>query len=264
MTTLAPSPTLRASFVTQFAALRDEFARRRALAGRPQPQGVVAPSRSLLLGELRTNWESWRAWRGLRGASPAATTRPSTVMLLPGFGTHPVRMRSLRRGLRAVGHRVEDWGLGWNLGGSAERLDLLCERIEAAATRAGEPIALVGWSLGGLYAREAAKRVPHAVRLVATMGSPFSGDIHANNAWRAYHWITGQDVAEPPIEGGDYAAKPPVPTYALWSPRDGIVAPRAACGRPGERDAAIALRCTHIGFASHPEAVFEVARLLER
>lgn len=263
MTGFAASSTLRPQPLAQLALLRDEFARRRALARRPQPEGVAAPSRSLLLGELRTHWESWRAWRGLRGNTPARCAQPGAVMLLPGFGTHPVRMRSLQRGLQAAGHHVEDWGLGWNLGGSAERLDLLCARIERAAEGAGEPVALVGWSLGGLYAREAAKRVPHAVRLVATMGSPFSGDIHANNAWRAYHWITGQDVAQPPIPG-DYAAKPPVPTYALWSPRDGIVAPRAARGRPGERDAAIALRCTHIGFASHPSAVFELARLLDR
>ena len=184
-------------------------------------------------------------------------------MLLPGFATHPLRMRALRRGLGRAGHRVEDWGMGWNLGGTAERLDALCARVEGAADRAGEPVALVGWSLGGLYAREAAKRVPDAVRLVVTLGTPFSGDLHANNAWRAYHWITGQDVAEPPIPG-DYAAKPPVPTYALWSPRDGIVHPRAARGRAGERDAAVALRCTHLGFASHPAVVFEVARLLDR
>lgn len=263
MTGTASSLRLRHPDLAALAALRVEVLRRHALARRPQPDGIVAPSRRLLLGELRTRWESWRAWRELRGAAPARCARPGAVMLVPGFATHPVRMRSLQRGLEAAGHRVEDWGLGWNLGGSAERLDLLCARIEAAAARAGEPVALIGWSLGGLYAREAAKLVPHAVRLVATMGSPFSGDIHANNAWRAYHWITGQDVREPLVEGA-YAVKPPVPTYALWSPRDGIVAPRAARGRPGERDAAIALRCTHIGFASHPAAVFELARLLDR
>ena len=263
MTGFASSPTLRQPAWAGLVSLRNEVLRRHALARRPQPEGVVTPSRGLLLGELRTRWESWRAWRGLRGVAPLRCSLPGGVMLVPGFGTHPLRMRSLQRGLEAAGHRVEDWGLGWNLGGSAERLDLLCERIEAAATRAGEPVALIGWSLGGIYAREAAKLVPDAVRLVATLGSPFSGDIHANNAWRAYHWITGQDVSEPLVDG-DYAAKPPVPTYALWSPRDGIVAPRAARGRPGERDAAIALRCTHIGFASHPAAVFELARLLDR
>ena len=243
------------------AAWREELARRKALARQPQPEGVAAPPRRLLLGELLTAYESWRAWRLTPFiAEPAVSPRP--VMLLPGFGTHPFRMRLLRRGLSAAGHRVEDWGMGWNLGGSAERLDLLCARIAAAAERDGEPLVLVGWSLGGLYAREAAKRVPEAVRQVVTLGTPFSGDLHANNAWRAYHWVTGQDVAMPPIPG-NYADKPPVPTIALWSPRDGIVAPRAARGKCGERDAAVAVRCTHLGFASHPAVVREVARLLD-
>lgn len=233
---------------------RTEFARRAVLARRPQPGGVTQPPRRLLLGELRSGIESWLAWRG---APPRVQTQPAggpPVMLLPGFATHPARMYRLRRGLRSAGHTVEDWGLGWNLGGTPEQLDLLCERIAEAALRYGRPIALIGWSLGGLYAREAAKRVPHAVALVVTMGTPFSGDLHANNAWRAYHWITGHDVAEPPVPG-DYAEKPPVPTIALWSARDGIVAPRAARGWPGERDLAVALRCTHLGFASHPSVL---------
>ena len=62
---------------------------------------------------------------------------------------------------------------------------------------------------------------------------------------------------------GDLATKPPVPTVALWSPRDGIVGPRAACGRPHERDTAVALRCTHLGFAGHPAAIAEVRRQIE-
>ena len=264
MTSTRPAPpSLPSSRFAALHALRGELVRRHALARQPQPAGVTAPRLRLLLGELRSGYESWRAWRGLANGEPAVQAQPGAVMLLPGFGTHPFRMRALRRGLEAAGHRVDDWGLGWNLGGTADRLDHLCKRIEAAAEQAGEPIALVGWSLGGLYAREAAKRVPHAVRLVVTMGTPFSGDLHANNAWRAYHWITGQDVAAPPVPG-DYATKPPVPTIALWSARDGIVSPRSARGRPEERDVAIPMRCTHIGFASHPSVVYEVARLLER
>ena len=246
----------------RWAGVRAEFARRRALASRPQPPGVGAPPWPLLLAELGTRYETWRARRAVGPIPPRAAARGIPVMLLPGFGTHPVRMRPLRRGLAAAGHRVDDWGLGWNLGASPERLDALCRALEARAAREGEPVVLVGWSLGGLFAREAAKRVPEAVRLVVTMGSPFSGDIHANNAWRAYHWITGRDVAEPLVEGG-YGNKPPVPTIALWSARDGIVAPRAARGRAGERDRAIALRCTHLGFASHPAVVECLVGLLD-
>jgi pimeloyl-ACP methyl ester carboxylesterase len=122
---------------------------------------------------------------------------------------------------------------------------------------------LVGWSLGGVFARELAKRHPDLVAKVITMGSPFSGSPYDNNAWRVYHLVTGHSVEHPPIEA-HLAAKPPVETVALWSPRDGIVAPRASCGKPGERDRAVALRCTHIGFANSPQAIRAVAQELER
>jgi hypothetical protein len=94
------------------------------------------------------------------------------------------------------------------------------------------------------------------------MGTPFSGDRRANNAWRAYQLVTGHAVDCPPIEC-DFAAKPPVPTVALWSPRDGVVAPRSARGRPGERDRAVALRCSHLGFVGDPGCIGEVLRQLD-
>jgi hypothetical protein len=97
---------------------------------------------------------------------------------------------------------------------------------------------------------------------VITLGTPFSGDPHANNAWRAYHFITGHAVDAPPVEC-DFGVKPPVPTIALWSPRDGVIHPRAAAGWPGERDRAVALRCNHLAFASDPAAIAEVLRQLD-
>ena len=183
-------------------------------------------------------------------------------MLLPGFGTHAARMKDLRVALEQAGHRVSDWGLGFNFGPSAESFDRLCERIVAMARKEGQPLVLVGWSLGGLFAREVAHRHPEAVAMVVTMGSPFSGDRRANNAWRAYQAIAGHSVDEPPV-GHAFAEKPPVPTIALWSPRDGIVSPRSACGRKGERDVAIALRCTHLGFASHPDVARTLRALID-
>jgi hypothetical protein len=74
--------------------------------------------------------------------------------------------------------------------------------------------------------------------------------------------VTGHSVDYPPI-AGDTAAKPPVPTTALWSPKDGIISPRSACGKAGERDRAVALRCTHLGFAYSDESILAVLRELE-
>lgn len=234
------------------------FRRRAALARQPGPEGVSGPPLRLLLGELRV------LGRRRQGAiAEHAAVRPQPVMLLPGFGAHPMRMRRMQLALEAAGHAVFEWGLGFNLGPTEENFAFLMRRVGSLARTQGQPVALVGWSLGGLFAREIARRQPESVNRVITLGTPFSGDRRANNAWRAYQLITGHPVDEPPIEC-DFAAKPPVPTTALWSPRDGVVAPRCACGWPGERDRAIAVRCNHLAFASDAGVIALVLRELDR
>ena len=238
--------------------VREELARRAALAREPGPEGVNGPPARLLWGELLT--------LGRRGggtlAVPAAV-RPQPVMLLPGFGAHPARMRRMERTLEAAGHRVHHWGLGFNLGPTADNFAFLMRRVMILARHYNAPVALIGWSLGGLFAREIARRHARHVSCVITMGTPFSGDPRANNAWRAYQMITGHSVDEPPLETPPLAQKPPVRTVALWSPRDGVIHPRSACGRKGERDLAVALRCSHLAFPSDPGVIAEVLRQLD-
>lgn len=242
--------------------MRDALARRVELMRSEPPADVHGPQARLLWGELASPLEPFR--RLFR--QPFAlekTEHPRVVMLLPGFGTHPLRMRYMARQLERAGHKVKRWGLGFNLGPTEENFAALEQRIRQIHARYGQDVVLVGWSLGGVFARELAKRNPRHVAKVITMGSPFSGTPYANNAWRIYQFITGHSVEQPPVEAR-IAVKPPVETVALWSPRDGVVSARSACGRPGERDRAVALRCTHLGFASSPEAIRAVARELER
>lgn len=236
--------------------LSAELVRRHALAREPKPQGVSGPPLRYLWGELA----SFR--RKPVPAQPQKALCPQPVMLLPGFGAHPARMRPMADALAAAGHEVHDWGLGLNLGPTEQNFAFLMRRVGALARRSQAPVALVGWSLGGLFAREIARRQPEAVARVITMGTPFSGNPRANNAWRAYQVITGHSVDAPPVEC-ELRGKPPVPTVALWSPRDGVIRPRAAAGWPEERDRAVALRCTHLGFASAPEVIGEVLRQLD-
>jgi len=240
------------------AEARAELMRRTTLARQPKPDGVSGPPLKLLLGEL-----SVLGRRGRGAPVSHSASKPQPVMLLPGFGAHPMRMRRMLKAMEDAGHSVHEWGLGFNLGPTPENFAFLLGRVSHLARQSGEPVALVGWSLGGLFAREIARRQPQTVSKVITMGTPFSGDPHANNAWRAYHFVTGYPVDEPPIEC-NFAAKPPVPTVALWSPKDGVIAPRSACGWPGERDRAVALRCNHLAFASDPGAIAEVLRQLDR
>ena len=167
------------------------------------------------------------------------------VLVIPGFLATDHSTTVLRNALRAAGFRVYGWGLGMNLGARSDLFDRIEGQLERAHRRG--PVTLIGWSLGGLYARELAKRQPDKVERVLTLGSPFSGDVRANNAWRLYEMINDHKVDSPPIDV-KVAEKPPVPTIAFWSRRDGIVAPACARGEPHECDEAIEIDCTHVGF----------------
>lgn len=255
-------PLRAAGAQAQQAYAASELARRVALARESCPEEYEAgkPRLVRLLGEAEILIEPLR--RPFRKFEIAESANPQTVMILPGFATHPVRMRYLARQLEKAGHRTKRWGLGFNWGPDEERFALLEERLALLHARHGQKVVLVGWSLGGLFARELAKRQPHSVAKVITMGSPFSGSPRANNAWRAYQFITGHSVDAPPIEA-ELAVKPPVETVALWSANDAVIAPRCAAGRPGERDRATALRCTHLGFSYDPQVIATLLAELE-
>lgn len=239
---------------------RAELRRRWELAREPSPEDVRGPRALLLLNEL--TWVIEPLKRAFREHEIAPSANPRSVMLLPGFGAHPIRMRYMARQLEKAGHRVKRWGMGYNLGATAERFGKVEERLIDLYDRRGEKLVLVGWSLGGVIARELAKHHPDKVAKVITMGSPFSGSPRANNGWRAYQAIAGHRVDEPEFEA-DPAAKPPVETVALWSPLDGVVRPRCACGRAGERDRAVAVRCSHMGFVYSKDAIDAVLGELE-
>lgn len=175
------------------------------------------------------------------------------VIVIPGLLAGDLLTSRLRRTLAVAGYRVSGWGLGINRGVRPELLDGLTARVEALAA-GGDKVVLIGWSLGGLYAREVAKRCPALVDRVITLGSPFHGDPRANRAWRLYERVNDHPVDAPPIEV-DLPVKPPVPTFALWSRRDGIVAPAATRGLPGQSDRQIEVECHHIDFCTHPNAI---------
>jgi pimeloyl-ACP methyl ester carboxylesterase len=167
------------------------------------------------------------------------------LMVIPGFLATDRTTLGLQRALGDSGYRVTGWGMGLNRGARPDTLQQIAHRVERFGR--GGKVIMVGWSLGGVYAREVAKIRPDLVDKVVTLGSPFSGDPRANNAWRLYELVAGHKVDAPPIEVRA-AEKPPVPTLAIWSARDGVVAPACARGEPGERDADLQLDCSHMGF----------------
>jgi alpha-beta hydrolase superfamily lysophospholipase len=193
-----------------------------------------------------------RAWRAFGSLKPRGPADGPKLMVIPGFLATDRTTLGLQRALATAGYRVTGWGMGLNRGVSEDIVDRIGERVERFA--AGEKVILVGWSLGGLYARVVAQERPELVEKVITLGSPFSGDRRGNNnVWRLYEYVAGHPVNGPPIDK-DPAVKPPVPTLAIWSRGDGIVSPAGARGLPGERDAELELTCSHMGFAVSSKA----------
>lgn len=193
-------------------------------------------------------------WTILRRARTLGPEKGPPVLVIPGWAASDRTTRPLREALAGAGWRVHGWKLGFNRGATSETVNHLRRRLTEVGD--GQPVLLVGWSLGGVYARELARAAPDQIRAVVTLGSPFSGDPKQNIVWRLYEWIAGHKVDEPPIPR--VTAKPPVPHLALWSRRDGIIAPRAARGLDDERDKAVELRCTHMAFAVSRAAARQV------
>jgi len=193
--------------------------------------------------------------------NPTPDAPPPAVRVLRGFLSGDWSARALRAALRRAGFRCYAWGLGFNRGATADIIDRIDARVEWIIARTGQPPALVGWSLGGIYAREYAKHHPHKVARVVTLGSPFSGSRRANRAWRLYHLIARHPVDNPPIDFHP-APRPEMPTFALWSKHDGVVAVNSARGLPHESDRQIEVECAHMGFAYAPTSVAAIAKAL--
>jgi pimeloyl-ACP methyl ester carboxylesterase len=224
---------------------------------------TAPPAWPLFLQEARVLGDWARGMRSWEAIASGHDGQGAPVLLLPGFMVSDARMALMKATLRRANYSAFGWGLGRNLGVTVDMLDRLDARLDVIADRAPGPVTLIGWSLGGLIAREYAKVAPHRVSKVITMGSPFSGDIRANHAWRLYEYVTKHPVDAPPIPV-TLAEKPPVPTIALWSKSDGIVAQASARGQAGEVDDAIEVNCRHMGFACAPEALAAVLGVLGR
>ena len=233
------------------------------MAKRPRLIGANgAPSFKILAQEWRV-LPDWIA--GRKAEAPLAAAWPGdgrTTMVVPGMFTNDRRTALLRRVLQSAGYDSYGWELGRNMPNKiTEVLDRLGERVALLEARHARPVTLIGWSLGGIVAREYAKTAPAQVETVITLGSPFSGSRKANNAWRVYEAFAGHSVEEPPFPG-TLSEKPPVPTFAIWSPRDGVIAPEAARGEAGERDDEVQVNCGHFAMSCAPDAFEAVLKLL--
>lgn len=219
-----------------------------------EPKSVPPPSPWLLLVEGRAVCELLSTYITLPilRHGPAGDGHP--VMLLPGFLASDLSTTPLRKFLSKQGFSAHGWGLGRNLGPRDDFEERLRDRLVALHEEHGRPVSLVGWSLGGVYARMLANREPERVRSIITLGSPFNHDPRANHSWRLFEYMSKRPIAEVPEETFEQIRNPPpVPSTAVYSRTDGVAA--WLCCRDdedGPLNESIEVPGSHLGLGVNP------------
>jgi pimeloyl-ACP methyl ester carboxylesterase len=183
------------------------------------------------------------------------------VLVLPGLLAEDASTATMRRYLRTLGYEVHGWRLGRNLGPTPAILSGMTEQLEALQHAAGRPVSLVGWSLGGIFARELARSRPSVVRQVITLGSPFGlADPDDSRAVAAYRRLGVLHVSPGSLPRRERLALPiPVPTTAVYSRLDGVVPWQACINTPGEHRENVAVYSSHLGMGHNAAALWVIA-----
>lgn len=224
------------------------------------PVTLRAPGAFRLALEFRAPWEFGLGLLATPILQMAPRGDGHPVIVFPGLAASDMSTAPLRRFLAGRGFDVRPWGLGRNFGPGRGTLDACFEMVRDARRKTGRSVSLIGWSLGGIYAREAAKVCKEDVRGVITLGTPFAGHPKATNAWRIYEMTSGER-AEDRMTHMHLAEAPPVPTTSIYSRTDGIVAWQCSIQQPGRRRDTenIEVEASHIGLGVTPAAMFAVA-----
>ena len=222
---------------------------------------ITAPSAFLMLLEARALWEFGASFAAMPFVSGMPQGDGHPVLVLPGLAANDVSTITLRNFLRARGYEPYPWNYGFNFGPRSGVLSGCIEHVREIQQRHGRKVSLLGWSLGGIYAREIAKAVPKLTRGVITLGTPFSGDPKATNAWRLYELVSRQKVADTRSQAREraIATPPPVPTTSLYSKSDGIVAWQCCLNPAGKQLENIEIQASHFGMGLNPMALFAIA-----
>lgn len=180
------------------------------------------------------------------------------VIVFPGLGAGDFSTVPLRNFLDAQGYDTYGWDLGFNFGPRAGVLEKSLARVVDIHAQTKRKVSLIGWSLGGIYAREFAKALPDHVRSVITLGTPFAGDPKATNAWRFYEFASGHKLDDPELLHHLKEA-PPVPTTSIFSRSDGIVAWPLSKQKTSHQAENIEIIASHVGLGMNPAALYAVA-----
>lgn len=188
------------------------------------------------------------------------------VLVLPGFLSTDMSTGPMRRFIQKLGYTPYGWELGRNTA-DASFVDALEERVESLYDYHQEAITVIGWSLGGVYARQLGKALPDKIRQIVTLGSPFAGIQEPNNVAWIYNLISKGDRIRrvDPELFDDIPLPAPVPTTAVYTKEDGIVPWYLCMEEEDEIHQNVQVRGSHFGLGVNPTVLEIIAdRLLHR
>lgn len=198
-------------------------------------------------------------WRSL----PRGTGQP--VMVLPGYMTSDLSTQLLRAGLSRLGYTVRGWGLGLNTGDISKLGPQVVDNAWRFAGETGQPLRLVGWSLGGTLARVVARQAPETVHSVLTMGTPVVGGPKYTVTAKAYV-KRGLDLEKMAAQVARRNAVPiEAPITVLYSKRDGVVS-WPACFDPNPENTVrhIEVKAGHLEMGFSAEVFGQIVVFLRR
>jgi hypothetical protein len=223
-------------------------------------RSIPPPSKLLLFGEGgRARGEAMLAvslWPLLR-LVPKGDGH--SVLVLPGLVAADDSTGLLRRYLRYRGYDVHGWGQGRNLGPRPGVEQGMADRLKKLADDSGRKVSIVGWSLGGIYARQLAAAHADEIRSIITLGSPFVGSGHATNAWRLYEVVSGRKSDDSDPSWQSILPTPTMPTTSIYSRTDGVVAWQTSIEKVGPHSENIEVIASHLGLGAHPAVMYAVA-----
>ncbi|MEL7486936.1 MAG: alpha/beta fold hydrolase [Pseudomonadota bacterium] len=186
------------------------------------------------------------------------------VVVCPGFLTSDRATGFLRRFIRSKGYKVYGWNLGRNLGPGSEgdNIDLLADWVISVFRQSRRKVSLVGWSLGGVMARELAKRMPDQIRQVVTLGSPLAGKPETSTISWLYERVAGSPAESEEIRALiENLPHPPehVPSTSIFTKTDGIVHWRSCIEPETHITDNIEVYASHCGLGVNPFVYFAIA-----
>lgn len=184
----------------------------------------------------------------------------AAVMVFPGFGTDDRITMPLRTYLARLGHEVVGWGLGRNRGDVAGDIGAARRQVEDFYAASGQAVSLIGWSLGGVFAREIARDDPDKVAQVITIATPVFGGPRFTRSADAYTDTELDEISATTERRNQLPIERSI--AAFFSKRDGIVDWRTCIDDFSPDISLIEVNSTHVGITVDPTVWLHTARLL--